>query len=191
MQPFTLLFVLLFPHSLSPALDLLDLQQFAVSILWLIWNCDSMRLYSVVRIWRPWIPQHNLITGLSLIARYLLALVLLLPRLPLCVFSAFHNFSPPPPSLVLSLPETALARQILSPLLFPLLTPLLLFPPLPLCFTPPPPLRPDVLSLLSSVFLLSCSLLYPSSILSVIGLRSYLVINSSSMKSADLCELAQ
>jgi hypothetical protein len=27
------------------SIGLLDLQQFVVSILWLIWNCDNMRLF--------------------------------------------------------------------------------------------------------------------------------------------------
>ncbi len=122
MQLFTLLLALLFSHLLSPALALLDLQQLVVSILWPIWNCYNTRHFLVVRIWLQWIPPHDLSTGLSLIARFLLVLVLLLPRLPLCVFLAFHDFPAPPPSLVLSLLETALALQILSPLLFPSLT---------------------------------------------------------------------
>ena len=179
MPLFTLLLALLFFHWLSHALALLDLQQFVVSILWLIWNCANTRLFSVVRIWLPWVPPHDLSTGLSLIARFLLVLVSLLPRLPLCVFSAFHDFPPPPPPLVLSLLETALARQILSPLLFPSLTPLFLFPPLPpipLVLLPPLPLLPDVFPVLFSVFSVSCQLLSPYSLMSVIGLRSYLVI---------------
>jgi hypothetical protein len=45
---FTLLLALLFFHLLSPSLALLDLQQFVVSILWLIWNCANTRLFSVV-----------------------------------------------------------------------------------------------------------------------------------------------
>ncbi len=73
----------------------------------------------------------------------------------------FLNFPPPPLSLVLSLLETALARQnqtgqILSPLLFFLPMPLLLLPFLWLCLSPPLLFRLNVLSIPSFVFFLSC-----------------------------------
>ncbi len=107
-----------------------------------------MRPFSVVRIWYPWIPLHDLSFGLFLIARSLLVLVLPFPR--------HSSTSPPPLSLVLSLLETALARQILSPLLFFLLMPILLLPFFRLCHSSPLLFRLNILSIPSFVFFLSC-----------------------------------
>ncbi len=112
-----LLLFLHFSPLLSPVLAHLVWFQFAVYIHLLIYNYDSMKLFLLVSIVHPWILLHIFSLGQFLIARSLLALILLLPRLPLCALSEFPALCPLPLSLVLFLLETSLAWQIMSPLL--------------------------------------------------------------------------
>jgi hypothetical protein len=154
---------------LFPALDHLGLLQFVVFSLWLILKCGNTSP-SLAKVFRLRILLLALSFVLSVIDRPQLALFMLSPRPLLCAFLEFLVFLCPSLFLLLFLLGTALARQILSLLMF--LSPM--FPPLdpsPLLrlYPLPMPLLRDSPLFLDALF---------SSPLSVIGIRSHLVMNS-------------
>ena len=144
--------------SSFPALDLSGLLLFAVFSLWLTSNCANTIPSLLVRVFlHCWILLLGPNFGLFPTGRFQLVLGMLLLRLPLCDFLEFPVFRCSNFLLVLVLLGTALARQILSPLLF--LSPLAPSPLLPLYPFPLPLLRNSSLLLDALLFLVIRALL--------------------------------